>query len=453
MRYIKVLLLSGLLVSCSSSNEKESFLSHANSTTPSDLVSLMDEGDKATFTKKFFSILPKPSENNIWIANGYVPSENLKLETGNNSYDTVNVGEDPKQGLHLTSTPISADGLLFTLGGQGEVQARLVADPSKLVWEKIIDQENLSQKKHGFLRSVTGIFYDSERFLGGNICYSSGVVFATTKRGNIYALSGKTGEILWTKKITIPIRSAPIASAGKLIITTIENKTYALNSKNGKTIWIHEGLGEKSKLATSPAPLIHKGKIILTYSSGEVYQLNLENGKEVWSAITSPSFIKILNPSINDIGFTPVYHKGRVFITTSDGRIVALDYATGNTLFEFEGYSISRPVWAAADSIFAVTKYGKLVAISITTGELVWEVALAEPEDIHDDKILFSAPIMADGALYIANNKGVLVTYSPKDGSLLSEKDISSGVILPPIVVKGKMFMITSDEPKLVYFR
>lgn len=450
-RYLNIFVLLVLLSSCGESDEKRSFVSHAR-TTPSDLVDLMEEGESQEFVEKFLTLMPKPIENSLWVNNGYVPAQNLSLNIAPDSYDYVSIGEDPKKGLHLTSTPMSANGLIFTLGGQGEVQARVANNPEKIVWEQIVDQEDLSQKKHGFMRSITGVFYDSESFLGGNICYTSDIVFVTTKRGNVYALDGKDGKVIWTRKIGIPVRSAPAASGNTLIVTSTANKTYALNAKTGDTIWVHEGLAEKSKLASSPAPLIHKGKVILTYSSGEVYQLNIETGKEVWNAITSPTVIKVLNPSINDIGFSPIYHKGRILVVTSDGRLIGLDYATGNTLFEFEGYSIYKPVWVVSDSIFAVTKYGRLIAISITSGQLVWESQMDDPEEIHDDKIKYTGPVMAEGLIYIATNEGELRAYSPKDGSLVTEYDIPSGVLLSPIVVNGKMFMITSDDPKLIYF-
>lgn len=450
--FVNILLISLLISSCGGGKEKKAFLAQAESS-PADLISLMDQGESQKFIEEFLSKIPKASKNSIWPRNGYVPSENLKLDVNPKSYDHANIGEEPKQGLHLTSIPIIADEKIFTLGGQGSIQARDLNDPSKIIWEQFIDQENLSEEKHGIYRSITGVFYESETFLGGNICYSSNIIFATTKRGNIYAISADSGKVVWTRTIGIPIRSAPVASSGKIIFTTSANKTYALYSKTGKTAWIHEGLDEKSKLSSSPAALIYKGKVILTYSSGEVFQLSLETGKEIWSALTSPSVIRVLNPSINDIGFSPIHHKGRVFVVTSDGRLVALDYATGNTLFEVEGYSISKPIWAVANSIFAVTKFGKLVSISLTSGKVVWKQDLADPEDVHDDKIIFTGPIMAEGLLYIANNKGELNAYSPENGKLLQTKDIADDVLLNPVVANGNMFLITAGDPKLIYFR
>ncbi len=443
-----------LLSACFGSKDKVDF-GNNRASKPSELVDLMDKGEKDQFVESFLSRLPKPVENNLWLRNGYFPAENIELTKNNDlSFESIDIGKEPKRGLNITSTPVAGGGFIFTIGGQGEIQARTISNPEEIIWQTIIEQDNLSQEKHGVFRTLTNVFYESETFLGGNICYSSGVIFASTKRGNVFAMNSKDGEVLWKRELHIPIRSAPVAHSGKVVVTTSENKTYALNASNGKTDWVHEGLAEKSKLSTSPAPLIHKGKIVLTYSSGEVYQLNLENGKEVWSTITSPNVITVLNPSINDIGFSPLLHKGRVFVVTSSGRVVALDYATGNTLFEFDGYQINKPLWAVSDSIFAVTKYGQLLSFSASTGKLAWQVDLDNPEEIDDEKILFSGAVMANGLLYIADNQKYLRAYYPENGNLASKTGIPSGVIHQPIVVSGKIFLIkSSGDPKLIYFK
>jgi outer membrane protein assembly factor BamB len=411
-----------------------------------------DISDAKKFIVDYASKIPEPVLNKSWLKKGYIPAENIKLSKKPNDYTTYSIGGKPKRGFEITSIPIIAEGKIFTLGGQGELQARKLEDPSKLLWEKVVEEEYLQEKRkdYDWLDDLESVIKDKDEFLGGNICYSSGTVFVSTKRGNIFAIDSKNGGLIWKKKLSSPIRSSPVAKAGIVVVSTVNSKTYALSAKTGKIKWEHEAGEESTKLVSSPAPLIVKDKIIVTYSSGEVFALNFRDGEEVWSAITSPERITQLLPTNNDIYLTPVYHQGILLVVSADGTIFALDAETGEEIWQFKEKSIAHAPWPVANYLFAVSRFGELFAISFTDGSVIWEKSLENKETIDEDDLIFSPPVLASSEIFVADNDGHLRAYSPKDGKVKYTTDIDDNIMQQPVIADGKMYFISNNSNLVV---
>lgn len=459
---IILLTFSGLITSCGWFSDEEK-PSNASKSKKDVITSSVNDGeininiDENAFSAEqyiiqFISKLPKPIKNTSWIRKGYMPAENLALDSKISDYESYSVGGKPKRAFEITSIPIIAEDKIFTLGGQGELQARDINNPSKKIWQTDVEQEYLheNRKDADWLDDIESIVKDKDEFLGGNICYSLGTIFVTTKRGNVFALEASNGKIIWRKKIDAPLRTSPVAKNNILIITTIENRTFALDAKTGENIWEHEGDEEKNKLASSPAPLIIKDDIIITYSSGQVFKLGLKDGEERWESIVAPQKITTLLPTNNDIAYSPIYHDGMIILVSSDGSINAIDENNGEDIWNFEGNGIVGSPWPVSNFIFAINRFGNMYALSAKTGSLVWKVDLADPEEIDEDNLMFTPPIMAQNYLYITDQEGKMRAYSPKDGSIVKEIDIEDNVIRTPVVANGKMFVLTNDSDLLV---
>ena len=408
--------------------------------------------DAKKFIAEYMSKLPKPLENKSWFRKGYVPAENLKLSKKPTDYSYYSAGSSPKRSFDISAIPIIAEDKIFTLGGQGELHARNVSDPSQKLWKVVIEKELLhdNRKDADWLDDVESFFKDKDEFLGGNICYSIGTVFVTTKRGNVFAFNASSGSLIWQKSIGSPLRSSPIAKNNILIVSTIENKTIALDATSGELIWEHEASEEKNKLASSPAHLIIGDKVIVTYSSGEIYAISIKDGEEIWETIISPERITVLLPTNNDVPYSPLYHDGIIVLVSAEGTVYALEENSGEEIWRFEGNAIIHEPWAVSGFIFMINRFGEIYAISAKSGSTIWRKYLADPKVIDEDNLIFTSPIMANGEIYVADNEGTLRAYSPKDGKINSVIDIEDNVLQSPVVAGGKMYILSNDSDLLV---
>lgn len=442
---IFVLAVSIALVSCSGEENNspvrgQSFFSENQQK--------LDKQSAELVTTDFFTRIPKEIKNDYWPRNGYVAGENLAF-IGKNDYETTSIGGEAKRGFDISSTPVVADGIIYTLGGQGELSARKIGDISEELW-KIVIEEEYSQKNRddGYIRAITGMLYDNEQFLGGNICYSLGNIFVATKRGYIISVNAENGKINWSKNYNSQIRSSPVAREDKLAFVTKDNKTIVISTKDGSVLWEHQGLIERAKVMASPSPLLYGDNILVTYSSGEIYSFNFNTGKENWNTTSSTSAFGKLSSYMKDISQNPLFHNGAIYILASDGTINALD-KSGNLIWTFEGEAINKTPWAVEDFLFTTTRFGEILAVSAKTGKLIWKNKMADTETLEDEEISFTGLIMANGKLYSADNKGSLFAYSAKDGEIIETISVPDDIYLNPVIASGRIFFVT-EKSKLV---
>lgn len=106
-----------------------------------------------------------------------------------------------------------------------------------------------------------------------------------------------------------------------------------------------------------------------------------------------PKKVKWTFASTEPLTSSPAIVGNRVYLTTGDGRTVALDRASGQPVWEYRTglHSSSTPV-VAGDLVIAAFTPGLVAALDRETGTSRWEVDLNQP--IH------SSPIVAEGTLY-----------------------------------------------------
>jgi outer membrane protein assembly factor BamB len=384
-----------------------------------------------------------------WHYADYRPAENLQLTALPKSDTSYSVGKDPKRGTIINSTPVLAEGKIFTLGGQGELTARDVNDPSKVLWETQAEKEYFKENKEDkdFYERLKKSIYDKNQFNGGNIAYSNGKVFVTTKRGNVFAFDAGNGELRWQRNFTVPVRTSPAIGDNKVIVGTFDDEIFALDEADGDILWKHSGLKEKSKYSTSPTPLIMGNKVIVGYSSGEVFALSMANGSPLWSTILGSGFtMSAFQSNINDIKYSPIYGEGKVFIVSGDGSLNAIDTDTGQKIWTYPSKIANAP-WYSNGFVFAVTYDQKIIAVNAKNGAAVLSKTIITEAD---DELNISGPVIAEGKILVNDNKGNLYQISALDGSVENTVSIPKNIELPPVVAGGKVYFLSQKSNLII---
>ncbi len=442
-KLVNLLTLTLLLTLISCSDDKEGPV--AGKSFFKTEIQKVDSKEAAALLSGFAAKIPPAVKSSYWPRNGFIPAENLAFSEGF-SYDESSAGSEPKKGLGITSIPVIAEDKIFTLGGDGELEARTLGDISNILWSTKVESLTPDKKEKGklgkYISDAKNLFASKTQFIGGNICYSLGNIYVTTKRGNLFAVSAKDGKILWSKNYNTIIRSAPLVREDKILFISSDNRATVASTKDGALIWQHQGFVGTSKVMSSPAPLLIGNKVILTYSSGEVFAMDFNSGTELWNTELSKSSYGSFTSFMNDISYNAVFHRGVIYIVSSDGTLNAID-ESGHSVWNFEGEAINSSVWPVADMIFATTRFGDIIAVSAQSGKLVWKNKMAESEAIDEDELQFTGVIMANSKLYAADNNGTLYSYSPQSGDIIAKNKIPSDVALTPVIADGKMFLIT----------
>lgn len=191
-----------------------------------------------------------------------------------------------------------------------------------------------------------------------------------------------------------------------------------LELASGKQVWrIRTGITVSGGVGSG------EGLVLIGSDKGEVQAYD-ENGKLRWKSKVPSEVLGV--PQIAD---------GVVMVRSGDGRIAGLNAADGKRLWLYErstpalvvrshaGVTIQRGV------AYAGFAGGKLVALKIADGSVLWEVSVSQPRgntELERISDITSNPVADDEQVCAVAFQGRVACFDAAQGSPLWNRDISS---------------------------
>ncbi|MBT3395969.1 MAG: PQQ-binding-like beta-propeller repeat protein [Alphaproteobacteria bacterium] len=381
--------------------------------------------------------LPRPYINAEWPQAGGHSSHamhHLALADNIGRIWTTDVGQGSTPNSRITASPVVAAGIVFTLDADTTVTATRAAD-GWILWSR-----NLAPA------------FEEVGAMGGGLATEAGILYVSTPYGDLAALDGANGALIWAQQIGVPIRSAPTVAGSRVFAVTVDNRLHAMSSTTGEILWTHEGFNEIAGLVGGASPAVDGDTVVVPYSSGEIFALRAENGRASWSdSLSRVGRVEAL-AQISDIRGQPVIDRGTVFVVSHGGRMAAIDMRSGVRLWEQDIASVETP-WVAGDSLFLVTVDAEVVALSRLDGRVRWVRQLTQFSDRNNEEpIQWTGPTLAGDRLIVAASTGDVIAISPYTGRILGSLRLSDGVSIPAIVADGTLYILT-DGAELVAYR
>ena len=375
--------------------------------------------------------LPESWTNQFWPQAGGYPNHamgHLALGAQLKKAWTADIGEGGGYRRPLITTPVAAEGRVFTLDTEGELAAFSLKDGDNL-WRV----------------SIVPVDEEDSGAVGGGLAYASGRLYATSGYKYISAINPETGAQLWKTKLPSPARSAPTVMDERVYVITLDNRLMVFKTSDGTPIWNYAGVSETTNLLGSAAPAVDSTLVVLPLSSGELFGLRPENGRIVWEDNLSAVRRTGALGAIADIRGLPVIDQGVVYAVSYSGRLVALEQATGQRLWQRELGSAEMP-WAAGDTLFIVTSEQQLVALTRQSGEIFWVTSLERFEGRKRDiPVVWTGPILAGGRLITLSSAGDMLEIDPQGGKVLRTQDIGKSFTIQPLVAAGTLLTLDQD--------
>ncbi|HEX8482028.1 MAG TPA: PQQ-binding-like beta-propeller repeat protein [Allosphingosinicella sp.] len=338
----------------------------------------------------------------------------------------VGIGEGSSNQAQLASSPVLADGRIYTIDIRAVVRA-ISPQNGATLWQT----------------QVRGANAPEGALFGGGVAFDNGRIYATNGAGDAAAMDAATGKLIWRVRPGAPLRGAPTVANDNVYVVTQDNQLFALNPANGAVRWTGSGALEIAGILGASSPAAAQGTVVAGFSSGELNAYRYENGQNLWQDALARTSISTSVTQLSDIDADPVIDAGRVYAVGQGGRMVAIELITGQRVWEINVAGISTP-WVAGDWVFVVTDDARLLALSRTTGGIRWMTQLARYRDAKDKKgrIDWVGPILAGDRLVLANNAGQIVYVSPVDGRVRATQDTRMSVSLSPIVANNTLYVL-----------
>jgi len=239
------------------------------------------------------------------------------------------------------------------------------------------------------------------------------------------ASAGKAGGYSFTPAV---VGGAVFVASGDGSLSRLED---------GKTVWkistghaLSAGVGANGRLVAVGTP------------KGDVLAFAADSGKPLWQARVSSEVLAA--PAVGDDG---------VAVRSGDNRVFLFDAGDGGRKWVYQRSTPTLSVRGAGSPVFA-DRYlfvgfpgGRLAALSLQNGALVWEGPVAQPKGATElDRVAdVVAPPVADGrqVCAVAFQGKVACFDMGQGGALVWSRDLSSAAGL---ALDGRYLFVTDDN-------
>jgi outer membrane protein assembly factor BamB len=291
------------------------------------------------------------------------------------------------------------DGVLYKVERLGLIKAK-DAETGKKIWKNRI---RVSDKRMKY----------------GQISYYDGKIFVSTGYDDVICLNAVNGQEIWRRKIKAVTISVPTFDNSRVFVMTNDNKTYALSQRTGNIVWVHSGIFNQTGIDGASAPVTSVGKVIASYSSGEVYVLNGANGREVFSF--DLNLPKIIDFRLNDVDATPVVKDNIIYTVGNGGLFVAVDMRNGEFVWKREFATITD-FWLAGDYIYIANNENVVASFHKDNGKVRWAMQLEQYESKKETKReIYDEVMMVNGFVLAKNYDGDIMVLNAENGRVLKK--------------------------------
>jgi len=214
-------------------------------------------------------------------------------------------------------------------------------------------------------------------------------------------------------------RLNPLLADGVIYAVSEEGELAAFDADSGKLRWENE-----LEIPISGGVGKYRDSLLLGGADGLVMRLSAEDGSEIWR-----------QPVTGEVLAAPQSNGQVVVAQAYDGKLMAFDYETGDKLWTFSNdvpvltlRGTSTPI-IYNDFVIAGFADGKVIAVSLDSGSVVWEarVAIAQGRSEIERIVDIDGTMAVQGAeLYVASYQGRIVALEMRAGRKLWQRNVSA---------------------------
>lgn len=331
-----------------------------------------------------------------------------------------------------------SNGRIYTQGKRDDaswVFAIDAADGSE-IWTRQIGSK-YSNKRGGGPRGTPTLVGDRLYALSGN--------------GDLVCLATDDGEQLWhvnilerfgTENLKWGISESPLVDRDHVIVATgsADGSIVAFDRSNGEIVWQSEGLTDEPGYASALVENVGGVRQIIHFTDKAAVGVRASDGKPLWR------YEKAANDVANCT--TPLYHDGRVFVTSAyDTGAALLRLTSQGSETTAEEVYFTREMMNHHGGVVLIDGYvygfsnKNLVCIDFETGERMWR----------DKSVGKGSVAAADGKLYIQGQTGIvgLVEATPEAYREISRFEIEQKKTKSwahPVITGGRLYIRNRDE-------
>ncbi|MEM6781539.1 MAG: PQQ-binding-like beta-propeller repeat protein [Pseudomonadota bacterium] len=264
-------------------------------------------------------------------------------------------------------------------------------------------------------------------------------------------LSLNAGELrrTWSADIgqgsesNLPLTAQPVAADGRIFTLDTDSRLSAFDVSNGERLWRANVQDEEEDDEVIGGGISHSNNVLyVTNGYDEVLSVAPENGDILWrTKLDSPARA------------APTILENRVFVTTLNSTLYAIDATSGQVLWDYTTIGESAGLLGAAspaanrDIVVPAFSSGEIYALRVENGSVAWSDNLSGVRRFGGLNVLSDIkglPVIHDGVVYAISFGGRMVAIDERTGERVWQIDISGSQT--PWVAGNAVFIFSSDN-------
>ena len=244
--------------------------------------------------------------------------------------------------------------------------------------------------------------------------------------------------------------ATPVVARGRVFTFDADTGVRAFDAATGEGLWDFDVTpGNEDDGGWGGGLAFDRGRVYVTTGYGEVIALDHETGREHWRVGIGPP-----------LRAPPAVDRDRLYLVTSDNELFALDADAGDILWSHRGLEETAGLLGggspAVSGSLVVVAYssGEVYALRAENGRVVWADTLARTAlrgSLAALNDINGSPVIDRGLVFAVSHSGRLVAIDLASGARVWERAI--GGVHTPWVAGDFLYVVTIEGHVVCLFR
>lgn len=332
---------------------------------------------------------------------------------------SAGIGDGQGEGFYRIQ-PVIAGDRIFAASANGIVRA-FERSRGKSVWKADLDTP-----------------------LSGGVGVDDNSVFVGSSDGSAIRLDADTGEELWRSRLSGEILAAPQGNGSVVIVQTYDGKLQGLDYATGEKLWTYDSNTPVLTIRGTNTPILRDNLVFAGFANGRVVAFDAQTGAVRWEVRVAISQGRSEIERIVDVDGTMALVGNELYAASYQGRVVAIDVATGRKLWQRDVSSFSG-VSQGFGNVYVADDDGTLTAYLKNGSGIRWTQGALGYRQL-------SRPTPVSSYVAVADFEGIVHIISQVDGGFAGRVKVDGDGVRADMLSDGNVLYVFGNSGKLAAY-
>jgi outer membrane protein assembly factor BamB len=281
--------------------------------------------------------------------------------------------------------------------------------------------------------------------VSGGVGVYGDALFLGSSDGMVSKVDASSGEVQWSTRLNGELLSAPQSNGSMVLAHTLDGKLQGLDFATGELVWTYDSNVPVLTLRGSSSPLVEGNMAYVGFANGRVLAFDASTGGMAWEVrVAIPQGRSEIERVVDIDGSMTLLGK-ELFVASYQGRIMAIDAASGRKLWQHDVSSFSG-VSQGFGNVYVADEDGTVTAYQRSgQGERWQQAALAYRR--------LSRPTPVSSYLAVGDFEGYVHIMSQVDGEFVGRVKADSDGVRADMISVDDILYVYGDSGDLIAYK